>query len=349
MTSNSESETDLRGFIKSSPDAIVIANPETGEIVDVSKAAEEFFGYTQEELCAMEVIDLHPADEQEQYRRLFETHFEHQPAVVSQFDDGSPLYAVTADGEHIPIEINSWAIEDTEYGQPLFQGVFRDISERLRRQRELQYQNERLDEFASVVSHDLRNPLNVAQGRATLLEQECESEHIDPLQTALERMEELIEETLTLARNGQQVTEMDSVNMTNLLGNCWNVVDTATATLEFEDDIVIRADPDRLRRICENLFRNAVEHGGDDVTVRVGQVDEQTIYIEDDGRGIPEDERDAVLEVGYSSTATGTGLGLAIVQRLAEAHEWNVTLMDGESGGARFEFTGVTIQRSNES
>lgn len=338
------SNTDLRGFIKSSPDAIVIANPETGEIVDVSKAVEDFFGYTQEELRSMDIIDLHPADQQERYRQLFETHFEHQPAVVSQFDDGSPLFAVTADGEQIPIEINSWTIENTDSDQPLFQGVFRDISERLRRQRELQHKNERLDEFAGVVSHDLRNPLNVAQSRATLLEQECESEHIDPLQTALDRMEEIVKDTLTLARNGQQVDEMESVNMVNLLGHCWKVVDTAAATLEFEDNMTIYADPNRLQRICENLFRNAIEHGGDDVTVRIGQADEQTIYIEDDGPGIPEDERDVVLEAGHSSTPTGTGLGLAIVQRLAEAHEWDITLTDSESGGARFEFSGVEIQ-----
>ena len=341
---DTEGDTNLRGFVKSSPDAIVIANPETGEIVDVSRAAEEFFGYTQAELRSMAVLDLHPADERERYERLFETHFEQQPAVVSQFEDGSPLFAVTAAGERIPIEINSWAIEDRESDRQLFQGVFRDISERLRRQRELQHQNERLEEFASVVSHDLRNPLNVAQSRAALLEQECESDHIEPLQTALGRMEEIVEDTLTLARNGQQVGELEAVNLADLLGTCWEMVDTGAATLAFEDEITIRADPDRLRRICENLFRNAVEHGGADVTVRIGTADERTIYIEDDGPGIPDDEREEVFEPGHSSTAGGTGFGLAIVQRLAEAHGWDVTLTDSESGGARFEFGDVEIQ-----
>mgnify|MGYP000108349745 CR=1 FL=1 len=254
------------------------------------------------------------------------------------------MFAVTADGNRIPVEINAWAIEDTEYNQPLFQGVFRNISQRLRRQRELQRQNERLDEFASVVSHDLRNPLNVAEGRASLLEEECESEHINPLQIALGRMEEIIEDTLTLARNGQRVGEMESVNIVSQVGNCWEMVDSSAATLEIQDDVTIRADPDRVRHICENLLRNAVEHGGDDVTVRIGQADEQTIYIEDDGPGVPEDERDAVFEPGYSSTSNGTGFGLAIVQRLAEAHGWDITLTNSESGGARFEFNDVEIQ-----
>jgi len=344
MSPDPGEDTNLRGLIESSPDAIVIANPETGAIVEVNQAAEELFGYTQEELRSIDVLALHPADERERYEHLFETHFEQQPAVISQFDDGSTVFAVTADGDRFPVEINAWAIKGEAHDQPLFHGVFRNISERLRRQRELQRQNERLDEFASVVSHDLRNPLNVAQGRAVLLDQECESEHIDSLQTALYRMEEIVEDTLTLARNGQRVGEMKPVNLVNTIGKCWELVATSAATLEVEDDITIRADPDRARHICENLLRNAVEHGGDDVTVRIGQADEHTIYFEDDGPGIPEDEWDAVFDPGYSSASDGTGLGLAIVQRLAEAHGWDIELTESESGGARFEFTGVGIQ-----
>jgi len=344
MSPDPGEDLNIGGLIKSWPDAIVIANPETGEIVEVNQAAGEFFGYTQTELRSMDVLGLHPADERERYEHLFETHFEQQPAVISQFDDGSPVFAVTADGDRFPVEINAWAIEDTGQDQPLFRGVFRDVSERLQRQRELQRENEQLDEFASVISHDLRNPLSVAQGRAALLEQECDSEHIDSLQTALSRMEEIVEDTLTLARNGQRVGEMESVNVVDTIGKCWELVATSAATLEIEDDITIRADPDRVRHLCENLLRNAIEHGGDDVTVRIGQVDEQTIYFEDDGPGIPEDERDSVFDPGYSSASDGTGLGLAIVQRVAEAHGWDITLTESESGGARFEFTGVEIQ-----
>ena len=334
----------LRGLIESSPDAIVIANPETGEIVEVNKAAKEFFGYPESELCSMDILALHPTAERERYAHLFETHFAAQPAVISQFDDGSPVYAVTADGEQVPVEINAWAIDDEERDQPLFHGVFRDISERLRRQRELERQNEQLDEFAGVVSHDLRNPLNVALTRAELIDDECESDHLDSLHTALSRMEEIISDTLTLARNGQRVGEMEPVDLASRLTKCWGVVATSGATLEIEDDVTIRADPDRAEHICENLLRNAVEHGGDDVTIRIGQADAETIYFADDGPGIPDGQRDEVFDAGYTSEREGTGLGLAIVQRLAEAHGWEVTLTKSESGGARFEFTGVDIE-----
>jgi PAS domain S-box-containing protein len=341
MSQDRSGASNLRGLIESSPDAIVIANPETGAIVEANQTATEFFGYTHEEFTSMNVLALHPAEERERYEQLFETHFERQPAVIAQFDDGSPVYAVTADEDRIPVEINAWAITDTTHDQPLFQGVFRDISERIRRQRELQRQNERLDEFASVVAHDLRNPLNVAQARATLFEQDCESDHIESLRTALSRMEEIIEDTLTLARNGQRVGEMEAVDLGRTVGRCADVVEASPATLEIEDDVTIRGDPDRVRHIYENLLRNAVEHGGTDVTVRVGRADEQTVYCADDGPGIPEAEREPVFDPGYSSEPDGTGFGLAIVQRLAEAHGWEVTVTESEAGGARFEFRGV--------
>jgi Signal transduction histidine kinase len=64
-------------------------------------------------------------------------------------------------------------------------------------------------------------------------------------------------------------------------------------------------------------------------------------YLADDGPGIPEEDRDRVLDRGYSTTADGTGLGLAIVATVAEAHGWTVSVTDSIGGGARFEFTGV--------
>jgi signal transduction histidine kinase len=64
-------------------------------------------------------------------------------------------------------------------------------------------------------------------------------------------------------------------------------------------------------------------------------------YVADDGHGIPEDEREAVFETGYSTADDGTGFGLHIVQRVARDHGWSVAVTDSAEGGARFEVTGV--------
>ncbi|MDB2275785.1 PAS domain S-box protein [Halorubrum ezzemoulense] len=217
-------------------------------------------------------------------------------------------------------------------------GVTRNVTERVERERQLRQQNERLGEFASVISHDLRSPLNVAQGRATLLAEQGESEHLDPLLQALDRMEAIVEDTLTLARQGDTISETESVSLTNLVGKCWATVDTDDATIDIVDEMTFQADPDRLRHVFENLFRNAVEHGGSDVTVRVGRHNELGIYVEDNGPGIPVGKRDEVFEPGHSSAQGGTGFGLTIVKRIVEAHGWELSVADGTDGGARFEF-----------
>ncbi|WP_136717095.1 sensor histidine kinase [Halorientalis salina] len=237
-------------------------------------------------------------------------------------------------------------------------GITRNVTERVRRERQLQNQNDQLQEFASVVSHDLRNPLNVAMARIEFLSEDVESEHIGPTERALDRMGEIIQDTLTLAKQGQVVSEIEEIEFAELIGSCWQTVATDDATLDLADHLTIRGDRSRLRHLFENLFRNAVEHGstsnrtssddavehgGTAVTVRVGQLNEHGIYVEDDGPGIPEESREEVLEPGQSSTADGTGFGLAIVKRIADAHGWTLQIRDSADGGARFEFREVNI------
>jgi signal transduction histidine kinase len=233
-------------------------------------------------------------------------------------------------------------------GEDRFIVISRDISERNRRERELERQNERLEEFASIVSHDLRNPLTVAEARLELAQDECDSEHLEDVDRAHDRMNALIDDLLTLAR--------ETVDLGSLATDCWGNVVTEGSELELNTDARVRADPSRLQQLLENLMRNAVEHGstsprsqapegavehgGPSITVTVG-TQEGGFYVEDDGEGIPREEREEVFEAGYSTDRDGTGFGLTIVQQVAEAHGWTVRATEGREGGARFEITGV--------
>lgn len=201
-------------------------------------------------------------------------------------------------------------------------------------------QSKRLNQFTNVVSHDLRNPLNVAQGRLDLAKKQCDSEHLDDLESALDRMEMLIEDVLTLSRLGTVIGDRESVTLSVMVNDCWATVDSADATLTNRIDRTIEADKSRLRQVFENLFRNAIEHGGDDVTVTVGELD-GGFYIEDDGPGISEDARQEVYETGYSTRKGGTGFGLSIVKEVVNAHDWGIQSPADHQEGARFEITGV--------
>lgn len=238
-------------------------------------------------------------------------------------------------------------IECDDDGTPVtFPGVLVDITERKQIEQELHQQNERLDEFASVVSHDLRSPLSVVEGRLELAQEECESEHLDVIGTATDRMDRIIEDVLWLARANQEIGSVEPTVMQTTVDAAWNLVADHIDQVEllYADDKrplpTIKADENRLRQLLENLLRNAIEHGGTDVTVTVGPL-ENGFYVEDDGPGIPQDEREDVFAAGYSTDKEGTGFGLNIVKQVAEAHNWEIRVTDGRDGGARFEITGV--------
>jgi len=239
--------------------------------------------------------------------------------------------------------------------------VLRDITERTRREERLRQQNEQLEEFASVVSHDLRNPLNVISARTQLARETGDAEHFDALEDAADRMDRLIDDLLQLARQGQTVGETEDVFVREVAEDAWATVEAPDADFDIVGDEAVEADRDRLQQAFENLFRNAVEHGstgsqnaersgdavdhvGEDVSIRVETM-ENGFAVEDDGPGIPPEERDQVFEYGHTTADDGTGFGLSIVSEIVDAHDWDIEVTDGERGGARFEITGIDTAR----
>jgi len=247
----------------------------------------------------------------------------------------------------VSIEPNSFDADDIEFAELLLSHT-ENAMDRIERERELRRQNDRLEKFASIVSHDLRNPLNVAQLQLSLAEQERDAEHFDSVARAHERMETLIDDLLTLARAGQPVDGTETVALVDIVEESWQNVDTTGAELLTETGATIRADRTRLQELLENLVRNAVQHGStasasceeNTITVTVGELDDG-FSVEDDGPGIPAEIREDVFESGYSTEQDGTGFGLAIVADIAEAHDWEINITESHQGGARFEITGV--------
>lgn len=477
------------------PDPVVVAEADTGEIVEVNDQATELFGYSTAELLERDQASLHPDGEAERYRELFANQVDGQAQIRRQYPDGSDILIETATGETVPVEINAHVFDSGS--EQLIAGVFRDLRQRrtqaealeelhsatrqlmtatsreavaqiasetarrvlglrlngvhlhdsvaeqlvpvawseaittildgdpeaipageglaweayvagdpaayddvreaegtlndetpfrselyfplgdegvliagstevgdfdatdealgrvlaanveaalgrVEHEQQLRAQNQRLEEFTSVVSHDLRNPLNVAIGSLDLAREEPDSDHLDTVSRAHDRMAELIDDLLALAKEGAAAAETDAVDLGAMLERCWQQVETADATLEAPSEQTIRADASRFRQFLENLFRNAVDHGPADVTVTVGDLAEG-FYVADDGPGIAAEERDRLFEMGYSTAETGTGFGLAIVAEIAEAHGWSIDVTESASGGARFEVTGVEV------
>jgi len=210
--------------------------------------------------------------------------------------------------------------------------------DRIERERELERRNERLDQFASIVSHDLRNPLNVIEGHVELAG--LDDPHRTTIDRSIGRIRSLVDDVLELARQGRVVSDPVPIDLEVIARRAWASVETADATLSVDPSCRILADEDRLQRLLENLVRNAVQHGRPDVTVRIGATD-CGFFVEDDGPGIPEDALETVFEAGYTTAEDGTGFGLTIVTEVAEAHDWTISARRGRNGGARFEVVGV--------
>jgi signal transduction histidine kinase len=190
------------------------------------------------------------------------------------------------------------------------------------------------------VAHDLRNPLTVAIGFLEVAAETGDPEHFEKIESAHDRIERLIEDLLTLARGETTVEDAEQIDLKRVAREAWGYVDTHEATINVSETVpVVTGDVNRLTQLFENLFRNAVEHGGNDVSISVGTLDDETgFYVADDGEGIPVENRETVFEHGVTSSQGGTGFGLSIVDDIARAHGWTVSVTDSIDGGARFEF-----------
>ncbi|WP_439026921.1 PAS domain-containing protein [Haloarchaeobius sp. DT45] len=321
----------------------------------VNEQFAERLGLPAEDIVGKTDFDIQSADHAESIRENDRAVIEHgEPVEVEEqaafAEDESVYYSVK-----VPLSRDD--------GEPTgVCGISTDITELKEREAELERQKERLDEFAKLVTHDLKSPLSVAQGYLEVVREDVDHENLGDVAVAHDRMQAIIEDVLTLAREGRQIGTRRQVRLDHVATQAWATVETGEATLDVVTDATVEADPDRLQQVFENLFRNAVEHGGPcaELTVRVGPLTAETgkeeeartpvgdgsartgtgptgFYVEDTGDGFDEETEPAVFEPGFTTSATGTGFGLAIVQSIVDAHGWTVAVTDSDDGGARFE------------
>lgn len=314
--------------IGSLPDLFYVFDATTERFVDWNSHAMEVTGYTPEEIETMEPTAF-VADEDE--KRVSDA----VSAVLRGETATVELDILTKGGERIPYEMTGAPIRDAEGKTVGTCGIGRDISERLAYERQLERKNARLEEFASVVAHDIRNPLTVATGYLELAQDAGDGSYLGDVERGLARTSEIIENLLALARAGKGIGQTEMLDLGTLVWNAWENVGTARAQLLIEEEVHAEGDRLRLTQLFENLFRNAVEHGGSDVTVRFGPLSDG-FYVEDDGPGIPEEHLGELFATRGSDSGDAR-FGLAIVGDIVATHGWAVNVTEGREGGARFE------------
>ncbi|WP_276259465.1 sensor histidine kinase [Haloglomus litoreum] len=227
---------------------------------------------------------------------------------------------------------------------PMLARAIRYAVERKAREKQLELRTERLGEFAELISHELRNPLSIATGYIQLARDGATEPG-----AALEEVDDALDRIDTLVDKLHQLTSLSTaegvapVDLDTTVRESWASVSTAEATLKLSDTLpTVAANPDRIRSLFDQLFRNAIEHAGDDVTVEVGSLpSDDGFFLADDGPGIPPEERGDLFEHG-STGGADPRFGLTIVRNVAEDHGWEVRALESASGGARFEIAGLS-------
>ncbi|TQQ81506.1 receiver/sensor box histidine kinase [Halonotius roseus] len=316
-------------------------------VVWLNDGIEEYFGVDRESVLGRDKRRLI----NDRLKHIFAESERFAETVCATYDDNTYVEQFTC---HVVgddsrddrwLEHSSYPIQDGPYAGGRIEHYV-DITEQRETHQQLEAQNERLAEFASIASHDLRNPLHVMGSSLELAAETGEAEHFERAERAVDRMEQLIDDLLVLAQQGEGIDTVEPVDLDDIARECWGNLSTAEATLRVEADRTIMADRSRLSQLLENLFSNSIDHAGTGVTITVDACDGGFVVV-DDGPGVPPDDRENIFKRGYTTTREGTGLGLYIVSEIAAAHGWDVAIAEGAEStdsaenGARIEITGV--------
>ncbi len=220
------------------------------------------------------------------------------------------------------------------------------------RRREAKWERDRLEDIRHALSHDLRSPLNVATGYLQYLadgadtaSEDDDAEAVQNGLDALDRIDSFLGDVNALVQRGRPVVSADAVDLASAARSAWADLDTGDADLQGLDGSTpelgtVVADPERLRGVLGELYRNAIEHSEPGVTVEVGVLPDG-FYVADDGPGIPENKRNDAFRIGMSDARGHAGFGLARVRHVAAAHRWDVAISEASLGGTRVETTGL--------
>ena len=329
-----ESEDKYRRFFNTSHDCVFITS-EDGRWVDLNDVAVELFGYAgRDELMRVKIGDLYadPDKQKEHIRIILETGFSKDYPVDLLKKDGTIMHTL----------VTTVARKDENGNVIGFQGTIRDITELKRAEEALIFAGKKLNLLNSITRHDINNQLTALN----VFIQISQDMAIDPAMRELldkeAKISAVIERQIAFTRDYQEL----GVNAPG-----WQNVDAtvrkAAGALPMRNvqidvdctDLEVFADP-LFEKVFYNLIDNALRYGGDRMTtIHVTSHDTEAgrvIVLEDDGEGIPADDKKHLFERGFGKN---TGLGLFLSREILSITRLSISETGGPGKGARFEIS----------
>ncbi|MEM7203790.1 MAG: PAS domain S-box protein [Planctomycetota bacterium] len=346
-------ERHLHQAIESAASAMVMVDA-AGRIVLINAQTEAIFGYRRAELIGQPVEVLIPDRYRRGHPKLREDYFA-RPSV-RPMGQGRDLFGMRKDGSEVPIEVALSTIE-TEDGLNVLATIV-DISARLELLGRIERSNVELEQFASVASHDLQEPLRKVVAFGRLLHQDCSEqlsrdglEWLGFMIDAAERMRTLTQDLLTLSRVQSQSIVAEEVEtdgvLQEALENLAMAIKDSGAEVTAEPLPRVRADRGHLVQLFQNLIGNGIKYRGEVAPrIRVSVVDTANDWVlsfADNGIGVDPRFHEQIFGVFKRLHAReaypGTGIGLAICKRIVDRLGGAIAVESAEGHGATFRVT----------
>lgn len=324
-----------RAILSNINSGLMIVNPQ-GRIRSFNFAASQITGYRLEEVYNREVSEIFPE------LKIFQR---------KDFNLLSRAEATVSDnfGHQLVLGYATNVVKDSSGEDFGLLVTFQDLTQI----KEMEAQLKRADRLAAVgrlsaaLAHEIRNPLAAISGSVQLMLEGRDLSGEDRRLMGIvikeaDRLSNLLTEFLTYARP-KRPEKMDC-NLSLLLDD---LIEMAKSDQRFKDvlicrdypdDLTMAVDRDQFRQALWNLMINSAEAlQGNKGRIWLGlDPSSRTLYLSDDGPGIPADMRDRVFEPFFTTKEKGTGLGLATVHSIIEAHGGQIELMERADGGTRF-------------
>ena len=359
-----EIQSRLAAIVESSYDAI-ISKTRDGRITSWNAAAERIFGYPAEEILGKSITVLAPPDRLDEERQ-----------ILTRVAAGEPLenyetIRVRKDGKHINVALTVSPIRDAQGGIVEIASINRDITHQKQVEQEirvymakLEQSNRDLESFASIASHDLQEPLRKVRAFGERLKvkygdkfDEIGSDYLQRIQSAAQRMQDLVESLLTYSRVTTKAQPFTPVALKEIVRDVLTDlevrIEQTGGSVQVSDLPTIEADPSQMRQLFQNLIANALKfHAEGKPIVKIcSQLAEHPssegtwyhLFVEDNGIGFNEKHLDRIFapfqRLHGRDEYEGTGMGLAICQKIVERHGGSITARSEPGKGATFIIT----------
>jgi len=345
MTINNEIK--YQTLIETAPDAIFIADMESGRILETNERAQELLGYSESELTDRPIKTIHPEEKTEQYLGKFQEAVEQESIQFSKFEDGTQVYLVTKNGERIPVDICTTVVEGST-GPVLF-GVARDISELKQYEQDIEQLAGELAVVNRIVRHDIRNDMAVILGWLEQLESEVDGTSQEIFERLFRKSQSVVELTDNVRDYVEMIEGDTDAHLESILIS--DIIETEVAAIEqgFDEVEIVVSDVPKepviansmLASVFRNLFHNAIHHNDKSVpkiTVTTeNREDSFVIHVADNGPGIADDRKSEIFGKGQKGLeSSGTGIGLYLIGELIEMFGGDVWMRDNDPEGTIF-------------